>query len=67
MYALNTEPLNCFIKQTNKQTKLMRVSVLKILDSVMKQLKEFIDNSPTLYDDLYTVGPSLNIYSERIV
>lgn len=45
----------------------MKVSVLKILDSVMKQMKEFIDNSPTLYDDLYTVGPSLNMYSERIV
>lgn len=56
MYALNIEPLNCFIKKkTTKQTKLMRVSVLKILDSVMKQMKEFIDNSPTLYDDLYTV------------
>lgn len=64
MYALNSEPLNCFIK---KKTKLMKVSVLKILDSVMKQMKEFIDNSPTLYDDLYTVGPSLNMYSERIV
>lgn len=65
MYALNSEPLNCFIKK--KKTKLMKVSVLKILDSVMKQMKEFIDNSPTLYDDLYTVGPSLNMYSERIV
>lgn len=65
MYALNSEPLNCFIKKN--QTKLMKVSVLKILDSVMKQMKEFIDNSPTLYDVLYTVGPSLNMYSERIV
>lgn len=45
----------------------MKVSVLKILHSVMKQMKEFIDNSPTLYNDLHTVGPSLNIYSERIV